>query len=145
VAQATGGPYCHVQVRLSQYEVVEALTRHGVARDTLESEPDPADVAAVGGGLAVERVAHALTWLLAQVGQDYGWLDILGDAVGVLLPRRVGSRTPLLVAPSRYDCSDLAARFLLLAGYEWLPDEIAMDTSRVSPNALARALGVLKP
>lgn len=144
VARATAGPYCHVQVRISQFEVVEALAQ-GVKRDTLAAEPDAADVAHVGETLDADRLIHAFSWLLAQVGRAYGWLDIAADALRALLPARLGSRTPFLVAPRRYDCSQLATLWLLLAGYEWLPDELAMDSARVSPNDLARALGVLKP
>ena len=144
VAHATGGPYCHVRIRLSLGEVVEALAR-GVCRDALVAEPDPSDVAAVGAGLEQERRNHALGWLLMQVGKEYSVLDLVADGVELLLPQRLGSRTPFLVAPSHYDCSELATRFLLLAGYEWLPNRLAMDPQRVSPNALARALGVLKP
>lgn len=144
VARATDGPYCHVQVRVSSYEVVEALAQ-GVKRDTLAAEPEPADVAHCGETLDEQRLIHAFAWLLAQVGREYSWLDILADGVKMLLPRAMGSRTPFLVAPRRYDCSQLAALFLLLAGYEWLPDALVVDTARCSPNDLARALGVLKP
>jgi hypothetical protein len=144
VARLTGGPYAHVQIRLNHYEVVEALSR-GVVRDALAAEPDAADVAAVGGGLESARLAHALTWLLAQVGAEYSGWDIAADALKALLPRTLGARTPFLVAPRTFDCSQLAAEFLMQAGYEWLPDAITLDPARVSPNDLARALGVLKP
>ncbi len=145
IAQETRGPYSHVQIVVSATAVIEALPR-GITRTSLTSDtlPAPADVAPTGRRLAVDRRAHALGWLASQVGQGYGWLDLLGDVVGILLPPQLGGRTPLLVAPSRYDCSDLATRFLVLAGHKWLPDALAMDPARVSPNDLARATGVLK-
>lgn len=143
IERATNGPYSHVQVAISAFEVVEALPE-GITRSFVHLPPDPADVAAVGGHLQVDRRAHALAWLIQQVGRSYGWADIAADALQALLPPALGSRTPFLIAPSSFDCSDLATRFLLLAGHKWLPDELVMDSSRVSPNSLARALGVLK-
>lgn len=144
VARGTGGPYSHCQVRISRYEVVEALGR-GVTRSTLAAEPDAADVAAVGGAMAFTDQAHALSWLLNQVDDAYSGWDIAADVVQALLPRALGSRTPFLIAPHAFDCSQLAADFLIEAAYRWLPDDILLDTARCSPNSLARALGVLKP
>ena len=142
VARATDGPYCHVQIRISHFEVIEALGR-GICRDTLASEPDPADVARVGGSLPLERMATAMNWLLNQVNDRYGVFDIVADALQLALPKALGSRTPFLVAPSSYDCSHLAATFISGTGYP-LPLDLIADLPRVSPNALARALGVLK-
>lgn len=104
----------------------------------------PADVAHIGRSLDGVRLAHARAWALDQVGDGYSWSDIAIDALGALLPHAWGSRTPFLVAPSRLDCSDLAVRFAVLAGYTWLPDEMAMYPATSSPNALARALSILK-
>src|SRR6185437_13330223 len=73
VARMTNGPYSHVQIRISRYEIVEALAT-GVERDALTAEPAAADVAAVGAALEPERREHAQTWLLATVGAEYsGW------------------------------------------------------------------------
>ena len=143
IAEATGGPYCHVQVAISSTSVVEALSR-GVVESFIQVPPPPGDVASIGRGLEGVRLAHARTWALAQVGHSYGWLDIAADVVKAILPMRWGSRTPFLVAPSRVDCSDLAVRFAVLAGYMWLPDALVMAPQTSSPNSLARALGVLK-
>lgn len=143
IAHATNGPYCHVRVAISHFEVIEALPT-GIARTTLAHNPDPADVAAVGDALEMVRLSHALVWLMKQVNDGYGFLDIAADIVKALLPQRLGSRTPFLIAPRSFDCSQLGAAFLLLAGFEWLPDEIVLDAARCSPNDLARALGVLK-
>lgn len=142
VAQATDGPYSHVQIRISHFEVIEALGR-GICRDTLAQEPDPADVAKVGGTLPLERLATAMQWLLDQVGDTYSLLDIAADGLQLALPKALGSRTPFLIAPSSYDCSHLAGTFIVSAGYP-LPPALIADLPRVSPNALARALGVLK-
>lgn len=142
VASRTAGPYSHVQVRLGQYQVIEARLR-GILRSTLPEEPDPADVARLGGGLDVERLAQAVDWLTAQVGDQYSGWDIAADALQLVLPRALGSRTPFLVAPSAFDCSHLAAVFAVGAGYP-LALELIADLPRVSPNSLARALSVIK-
>ena len=144
IAEATDGLYCHVRVRLSHAEVVEALDWRGVVRDAVGVEPDPSDVAHIGLKLERARFIKARGWLLDQVGDGYSEWDIAADIVKALLPRRLGSRTPFLVAPAKMDCSELGCRFLIHAGYEWLPDELMDDPARCSPNDLARALGVLK-
>lgn len=143
VALKTHGPFCHVQIAYTQNFVLEALTHSGVtlnARVPLPSER----VAAVGATLDTARLTHALRWGYGLVGHTgYSWYDIAVDILNIALPRGVGSRTPFLIAPSQYDCSDFVTRMLALAGYMWLPDELFMNPSRVSPNDLARALGVL--
>lgn len=144
IARATGGPFSHVRVRLNRDEVVEALTPQGIVRTALGDEPDPADVAHIGATLDRAWFQHARVWLLARVGERYSEWDIAADAVKALLPARLGSRTPFLVSPSRMDCSELGARWLIHAGFEWLPDALVDDPARCSPNDLARALGVLK-
>lgn len=144
VARATNGPFCHVRVRFSSDEVVEALA-NGVTRAFIHPpEPDPADCAATGALLDADGLQHGRAWLLDNLRDSYGWLDIALDALGMLLPPQLGSRTPFLVAPRSLDCSDLAVRFLIHSGYRWLPDDLVDCPERVSPNSLARALGVIK-
>lgn len=118
---------------------------------------NPMSVGALGGGvtrhplpitdtLAVVPVSTrlgehgrfvALDWLAAQLGAPYSFLDIAADALGFVLPKALGSRTPFLVAPRSYDCSELAVRFLQHALVPWLPDAMIDDPARVSPNDLA--------
>lgn len=144
IAEATGGPFCHVQVAISSTSVVEAIER-GVVESFIQIAPPAADVASIGRGLEGARLAHARGWALDQVDktQYSGW-DIAIDALLTLLPKRLGSRTPFLVAPSTLDCAELCVRFCVLAGFMWLPNAMAMTPQTSSPNALARALGVLK-
>lgn len=145
VADATNGPYCHCRIRISHDMVIEALAREGIVRRYLQIEPAAADVANIGPTLEPDRLAHMLAWLVQQEGGTYGWLACASDALRAWLPPSLGSRTPFLVSPSAYDCSGLGAQALVLAGYKWLPDALATDVAQVSPNDLARALGVLKP
>lgn len=143
IAEATGGPFAHCQVAISSTSVVEALSR-GVVESFIQVPPNPADVASIGRSLDGVRLAHARSWLLAQVGHEYSGWDIAADVLLTFLPKRLGSRTPFLVAPSQMDCADLAVRFAVLAGYMWLPDALAMTPQTSNPNAIARAVGVLK-
>lgn len=143
VARMTHGPYCHVRIQIRDGEVIEAVAGYGVVESNL-GNPDPADVADIAITLEYARREHAFKWLQNQLGRGYSYLDIAADALKLILPKWLGSETPFLVRPSRYDCSSLATLFLLAAGYQWLPDELVSDPFRASPNDLARALGVLK-
>lgn len=147
VARLTHGPYCHVRVVTASgpggVRVIEALPI-GIVRTPLYLLPDPADVAPTGAHMATIGLAAGQRWLALQVGRGYGFADILDDIWQAILPRWLGSRTPFLVAPHTFDCSDLATRFLLHAGYYALPDAMVDDPTRVSPNDLARALGLIK-
>ncbi len=136
---ATWGPFSHCEVALSATESVGALSTAGVVRHPL---PPPASVARVGATLAPERRDAMLHWLEGRVGTPYSTADIVADAVRALLPRWLGARTPFLVTPARYDCSELVALALLVAGVA-LPPPLVEDVHRCSPNDLAHALGVL--
>lgn len=159
ISEATGGPFVHCGV-VERVEVspgdgallittIEALTR-GVSRVTFPLYPDvtPARVptfARIAGGMEPLRIAHGLGYLGRQVGRTrYNWAAIAADALKALLPRTLGSRTPFLIMPSALDCSQLCTEYLLTAGYEWLPDEAIASPERVSPNDVARLLGVIK-
>lgn len=144
IADATDGLYCHVRVRLSKTEVIEAVSWQGVQRNPLAGEPRASDVAHVGVAIDRARFLRARGWLVKRVGAKYSGWDILADIVKAVLPSWLGVKTPFLVMPSRYDCSELACRFLIHAGCERLPDDLIDDPQRCSPNDLARALGVLK-
>lgn len=145
VARATDGVYSHVRIRISADEVVEALPSGIVRRFIHPPLPDAADCAPTGAGLDAARVGTMLVWLIQQAADDdgYSWWDIAADTLKALLPPALGSRTPFLIQPSRFDCSALAAVAIVAAGYPLAPALIA-DTARISPNSLARALGVLK-
>lgn len=160
ICEATHGPFSHTGV-VERVEVspgdgalrittIEALSR-GVTRVTFPLYPSDIGTARIPTYVRIAqhmeplRIAHGLGWTGRQVGKRYGWLDIAADVVKAALPRRLGSRTPFLVSPSSFDCSALVAKYLLAAGYEWLPDEAIAAPERVSPNDIARMLGVIKP
>jgi uncharacterized protein YycO len=86
------------------------------------------------------KVAKALDWLYAQVGNPYSLLDIAANAVTFVLPN-----APFLYTSILMDCSALTATFLLKAGYAFPADFKTDDRSLalVSPNDLGRCLGLL--
>src|SRR5487761_2359369 len=159
IARGTGGPYVHCgvveQVEVSpgdgarQVTTIEALT-HGVTRVTyplyaLAGQTRTPTFAPVASHLESARRAWALAWLGRRVGEHYGWSAIAADVLKALIPQRMGSRTPFLVSPSSLDCSQLVTEYLLTAGYQWLPDSAIASPPTVSPNDVARILGVLRP
>lgn len=50
------------------------------------------------------------------------------------------SGTPYLIMPSQFDCSDLAAKFLVVSGMFPLPYSFYEDSARISPNDIYREL-----
>jgi hypothetical protein len=160
----TQGPFAHCgvveRVEVSpgdgaiQLTTIEALSRSGVTRQTfpllltaLQAEgasPRALTFAHCAAQMEPHRVAYALAWAGRQVGAPYGWLDIAADVLKALLPHALGSRTPFLVSPSAFDCSALCVTYLLVAGYEWLPDAAVAAPEQQSPNDIGRLLGILK-
>lgn len=132
----TGGPYVHVEIVRSAVESVGAIASRGVERHPL---PLGGDVAATAAECEPWRLRKALRWLDAQVGDRYGWYAIGDDVLHAAVPWwRV-----FLAAQRSYDCSQLAAVFLGIAGYP-LPTALLTEPELTSPNDLARAVGVLK-
>lgn len=129
----TGGPYVHVEVDIGGGESVGALTV-GVQRHRV---PTGAVVAATAFRTDPARLNGAVAWVVAQAGDRYGWMDLADDVVRLAVPG-----APVLAWRRHYDCSDLASKFLWMAGYP-LPPEM-LDGATVSPNSLARAVGLLK-
>lgn len=139
ITRATHGPFTHVAVDLGDGTLIEAqasgikrapIPNQGQIRVPLTTWQSRGE----GYGLTV-----AFEWLTAQVGASYGWLDIASQAMRLLgLP-------VFLVRLHSLDCSDLVARFMLLAGCgPNLALDVVDDATQISPNDLARALGILK-
>ena len=130
VASVTDGPYTHCELDMGDGTAIGAVAA-GVVRHAL-----PAPAARVHLAPNLPELAAGLAWLAAQVTahDEYGWLDVL-DAV---------PHAPLVLSdPDGYDCSHLAASFILHAGgAAWL-GAFADTPDRVSPNDLARLGGLL--
>lgn len=136
ITLATGKPYTHVEIQVSDTESIGALTE-GVVRHAI---PAGADVAHVAAQIAPARLAEGLAWLARQVGHRYGWADITDDAEQLV----AGKNAPVVIKPGEMCCSDLATRYLLHCGYEGLPDALFDQPELVSPHTLASALGLIK-
>lgn len=132
VARVTDGPYVHVEVDMGDGTAIGALAA-GVSRHPLVT---PAGRVPMAPNLP--ELPAGLAWLAAQVTahDEYGWAD-LADAI---------PNVPILVSdPDGFDCSHLAAAFILHAGgAAWL-GTFADAPGRVSPNDLARLAGLLAP
>jgi hypothetical protein len=77
VADGTNGPYSHVCIVISAYEVIQALPR-GISRGFYDPAAiDAADVARTGHTLNPQRQTHAIATLVKLIGHGYGWLDDL--------------------------------------------------------------------
>lgn len=142
ICRATDGDVVHAELVVDPEHSVGAL----ITGVELHAIPQGRDVVLVPTGARLRaanapRLLRALLWLEKRTGCRYGWLSIVADGFKAVLPRWLGSRTPFLVSPRAYDCSQLATDFLIHAGAE-LPDELMDCPSRVSPNDLARAFGV---
>lgn len=133
----TRGPFTHVEVDVGGGQSIGALSA-GVTRHVISTGRRTPDVAPTSVKCLPDRLPMALDWLAQQVKQPYGWWDIADDGLSLALPHG-----PFVVVSRHYDCSDLSARFLWVAGYP-LPADLIDAPQLVSPNSLARALGILK-
>ncbi len=79
---------------------------------------------------------QGLTWLQQQLGNPYGKEDIVDQVLRIMgLKMYVGE-------PKNYDCSDLAADFMVHGGAGKLLGKFEDNLHLISPNDLARVLGV---
>lgn len=126
----TNSPLVHCAIAVSDIQKIEALS-HGVVRTPIIE----VDVAAhwqftTNGGSR----ANGLRWLEGQVGQMYGWGDIL-DGILWKLEHNVAIDT------QHFDCSALATEFLLKVG--GVPGlEGITDPHVITPARLAELLRV---
>ena len=134
IAWWTHGVYVHCEVDMGDGTSVGAYSPVVIRHPVMPG----GDVAATGARCDPSKLDAALAWLASQVGDPYGWTDIAGDAAKPFLPR-----LPWPAARKAYDCSHLALATLLRAGFP-APAAVAADPATVSPNDLARALGLEK-
>lgn len=125
--------YVHVAVEVEDGKVVEAVHTgvrlgNGYAEDQIVRFHDAAIPSS-------PRFRNSLRWLKGQVGETYGFIDIINQAISFFWPKGI-----FLSSPTMMDCSDLAVRFLDVNDYP-LPDEIKLYPQLVSPGDLLRALG----
>lgn len=134
----TDSPFVHVAIAISAVQKIEALA-HGVVLT-------PIDGRAVAASYSYTQHAHpldpnrlhdALTWLIGQKGNLYGW----GDIANAFLMKFESEIT--VSVGNHVDCSGLATEFLQRAGGVDLGTLV--NPHEVSPAALATQLGVVAP
>jgi hypothetical protein len=85
--------------------------------------------------LVTENIASAMLWVQRQVGQMYGY----GDIVNAVLSKLEHGFT--IDIGENYDCSGLSAEFLIKCGGTPVSD--IANAHNITPVELARVLGVL--
>lgn len=129
---ATKGPYVHVEIDLGDGKLIGAhnegitVSQGNRGRHTVSFRPPASDL----------DLEYGCKWAELQAGKQYGWLDIISNGIKVLgIPLEVGT-------PGRWDCSDYATRYLVVARADRPLGSKANDPGLVSPNDIARAYGV---
>jgi hypothetical protein len=90
-------------------------------------------------GATDEGIANGLSWVEQQFGKQYGWLDIVFQAIKFLWPNNPFQ----LVEKDHWDCSDFACRYMHRSGAHMPPDYD--DCFRVTPHDLAVLAGLETP
>ena len=142
ICYVTHGPYFHVAIALDATHGI-AATGAGIVvslfplvsmTPLVSNTFDTIDMTAYEGNIQIES---ALSWAGAQIGKQYGWLDIAYQAVKFLFPNN-----PFQVTMAgHWDCSDFVTRYILKTGYP-LPDAFNNPYAN-TPNDIARIFQVL--
>src|SRR5271165_1787383 len=103
VAWATNGPFCHVAIDLGDGTKIEAEWNGIVRTKTIQR----AVAARFNTAKEAPKVEDGLAWLQTQLGNPYGTEDIINQVL------RLAGFKFYIGEPKRYDCSDLAALFLI--------------------------------
>lgn len=129
IVARTGSQIVHVAIFEDEHNTI-AATSNGITR-----QPAGGEYAvwkyAIRPFLPVSRYDDAIAWLRAQVGKPYGYADIVNQ---VLL---LTGKDPVLLDKSE-DCSDLATKFLWIAGV-LLPASF-IDANTITPGGLYACL-----
>lgn len=133
---ATKGPWVHVAIAGSQYTVIAARAQ-GISYEAAPPIDGLHTVVSMSGRATSSEIERGLDWAEQQVGKQYGWLDIVYQAIKFLWPHQ-----PFRFSEAgHYDCSDLAVRYMIQADVA-LPPAFD-DPATVTPNDIAAWAGVL--
>lgn len=145
VARATGGPYTHVSVDLGDGYDIGAHSEDGIQRRRVPDDRGIDKVMVtpllwgrpgIDHAAATAAIERGIIFLEGEIGNRYGWCNILNNALKLLhMPYR-------LTRINRYDCSSLVTRYLSVCGVHL--GDLSEQPDSVSPNDLARSLGILK-
>lgn len=133
----TGGRRVHVGAEVEDGMMIDALSS-GVSRHPIHR--GNYDVFHSDWITNCPNLNAGLAFLHNQVGDAYGWGDIIDDVTVKFLPRRF-----LIRDRHAFDCSDLITRFLSVIQYPFLPQKMYETPEIVTPNSLFRALQAHKP
>lgn len=125
----THGPFVHVAVDMGLAGEISAHSEDGVCR-----RPIPDDLPKLPSySLANTNTLLGINFLKEQIGKKYSYANGLNVVLKWLrIPWRI-------YHAKRFNCSSLVAHYLEHVGIDLSDDDEAL-----SPNDLARALGVLK-
>ena len=131
----THGPFVHCEIAWTNGTAIGAQSQTGVTQHAMLP---PAAVWSPASHWNSQGMHDAFAFLTAAVqGHDtYGYFDLLDDALPGWWPI-------ILEGAHAFDCSHLAAQYLIWGGLADLLGPLADRPALVTPNALARALGVL--
>lgn len=136
ICRVTHGPYYHVAIALDSTHIIEALGS-GIRVDAAPINDATFDTIDMTQYESVLLTETALIWAQAQTGKQYGWLDIVYQAIKFLAPNN-----PLRFGiEGHFDCSDFVTRYIQKTGYP-LPDTFDIPYAN-SPNDIARIFQVL--
>lgn len=133
----TGSKLVHCAIAVSGAQKIEALV-NGVVKTPINTQAVAACWHVAQHNIPANNLNYGLSWLQSQLGQMYGWGDIVDDILWKFehgLAFDVGDH---------FDCSALATEFLLKVGS--VPGlESITDVHVVTPGELASLLGVPQP
>lgn len=132
----THSDFIHVAIAISAVQKIEALA-NGVVLTPIDGRAVAASYSYTQNAhpLDPNRLHDALTWLIGQRGNLYGW----GDIANAFLMK---FETDVTISVGNHlDCSALACEFLQRAGGVDLGTLV--NPHEVSPAALARQLGIV--
>jgi len=131
----TNSPFIHVAIAISALQKIEALA-NGVVLTPIDGRAVAASFSYIQHAhpLDPNRLHDALTWLIGQKGNLYGW----GDIANAFLMKFETEVT--LSVGNHVDCSGLAVEFLQRAG--GIDLGLLVNPHEVSPARLAKQLGV---
>lgn len=131
----TNSPFIHVAIAISAVQKIEALAS-GIVLTPLDGRVVAASFSYTQHAhpLDPNRLHDALTWLIGQKGNLYGW----GDIANAFLMKFETEVT--LSVGNHLDCSGLATEFLMRSG--GIDLGLLVNPHEVSPARLAQQLGV---
>jgi len=134
----TRSPYNHVAIDMGDDVGVFAADTQGVKVYPIDTPTVRVHTSLL---LNAERMDKALAWAFTQTGKRYDYTDMVMNGVVLVTAFFHIPFTPPFT-PQAYDCSELAATYLVNAGYPFHADFLrdALSLQVVNPGSLYRGL-----